>query len=164
MNLDNHPKRGILKDIDMNTLMRMRTEEGMSNREIAEKVGVTYEAIHRIIGKQPKGIRYSAKATRGGENIEANVSSVAKPPALPVKSFECSGEVVSFEVNGDLVIAKSDKGEILLRKGELPMLVRDLMRLDETIKAIGVQTDEGNKTCSQAGNGTQTDQEADCGN
>ena len=66
MNLDNHPKRGILKDIDMNTLMRMRTEEGMSNREIAEKVGVTYEAIHRIIGKQPKGIRYSAKATRGG--------------------------------------------------------------------------------------------------
>lgn len=163
MNLDNHPQRGVLKDIDLGTLMRMRTEDGMSNREIAEKVGVTYETIHRLTGKQPKGIRYSAKAASGGESIKERSRPVAKPPMLSVTSFECSGEVVSFEVNGDLVIAKSYKGEILLRKGELPMLVRDLMRLDETIKAIGVQTDEGNKTCSQAGNGTQTDQEADCG-
>lgn len=57
MNLDNHPKRGVLKDIDKTTLLRMR-EDGLSNREIADQIGCSYATIVKILGKQPKGMRH----------------------------------------------------------------------------------------------------------
>lgn len=56
MNLDQHPKRGILKDIDKTALLSMR-DSGMTNQEIADSIGCCYATICKILGKQPPGMR-----------------------------------------------------------------------------------------------------------
>lgn len=45
-------KRKLLKDIDITTMYRMR-EHGMSNPEIAERLGVSAVTVWNHIGKQP---------------------------------------------------------------------------------------------------------------
>lgn len=46
-----NPRRKLLQDISVQELYRMR-EEGMSNQEIADAIGVTRNTIYRHIGKQ----------------------------------------------------------------------------------------------------------------
>ena len=48
--------KSLLNDISMQELSTMR-ENGMTNREIAEKLDVAYSCIHRILGPQPDGMR-----------------------------------------------------------------------------------------------------------
>lgn len=44
------------KDMDPGELIKMR-ETGMTNKEIADSLGVHYETVLKLIGKQPKGLR-----------------------------------------------------------------------------------------------------------
>lgn len=46
-----NPRRKLLQDISVQELYRMR-DEGMSNQEIADAIGVTRNTIYRHIGKQ----------------------------------------------------------------------------------------------------------------
>ena len=47
------------KAMSATDVMRMRTlrEEGLSNRKIALELGVSYETVHRHLGRQPDGVR-----------------------------------------------------------------------------------------------------------
>lgn len=45
----------LLDDISVSEMMRMREEEGLSNYEIAMRLGVTPTTILRHIGRQPRG-------------------------------------------------------------------------------------------------------------
>lgn len=47
------------KAMSSTDVMQMRTlrEEGLSNRKIALKLGVSYETVHRYLGRQPDGVR-----------------------------------------------------------------------------------------------------------
>ena len=56
-----HPKRKLLADMDKTQLLRMR-DEGMSNEEIALRVGCSYQTIYRAIGKQPDHISARRKS------------------------------------------------------------------------------------------------------
>lgn len=44
----------LLYDVSMAELLRLREEEGMTNREIAEHLDVSVATIYRYLGKQPK--------------------------------------------------------------------------------------------------------------
>lgn len=48
--------RSLLKDVSVSELLRMR-EDGMTNREIADALDVSYKAVLAAIGKQPKELR-----------------------------------------------------------------------------------------------------------
>lgn len=63
MNLDQHPKRGILKDIDKTALLYMR-DSGMTNQEIADSTGCCYATIYKILRKQPPGMKNPAHRRR----------------------------------------------------------------------------------------------------
>lgn len=46
-------KGGLRYDVDMSMLVHMR-DMGMSNKQIADKLGVSYSTILKYLGKQPK--------------------------------------------------------------------------------------------------------------
>ena len=45
--------RKLTDDVSIEELLLMRDEEGLSNYEIAMRVGVAKNTIYRLIGKQP---------------------------------------------------------------------------------------------------------------
>lgn len=49
--------RSLLKDVDLETLYAMRRDEQMNNQEIADRLGVSYVTIYKIIGPAPKELR-----------------------------------------------------------------------------------------------------------
>ena len=49
--------RSLLDDMTLSELTAMRDEQGMSNREIADALGVSYHTILKILGKQPTTLR-----------------------------------------------------------------------------------------------------------
>lgn len=76
MNLEQHPKRGILKDVSKQELLQMR-KDGLCNQEIADKVGCSYATIYNILGKQPPemGRRVLPKK----QNTETQIKSEPAP-------------------------------------------------------------------------------------
>ena len=48
--------RGFMKDMNRADLLKMREEQEMSNQEIADTLGCSYETVRSIIGKQPPGL------------------------------------------------------------------------------------------------------------
>ena len=79
------PRRRLESDLCMDELLRMR-EEGLSNREIADRLGVSRATIYKYLGRQPAGIRYKRPAggkAAGGAAVEATAAGqmAAKTPA-----------------------------------------------------------------------------------
>lgn len=66
----------LYKDLSKSELLSMR-ESGMSNREIADSLAVSYNTVLRLIGKQPNGLR----AMRGGATT--NTDFLNKSMNLP---------------------------------------------------------------------------------
>lgn len=127
-----HPKRKLLADIDKTQLLRMR-DEGMSNEEIALRVGCGYQTIYRAIGKQPKEITSrrqseshvmiagTARTSEGGYTVER------KAPSLMPQREEKPVEAV-------LVVKKA------------PLRLHGACfdyTLDERRKTVEVETEEG---------------------
>lgn len=47
-------RESLMRSIDLSTLYKMRNELGMSNKQIADKLGVSYITILKYIGPQRK--------------------------------------------------------------------------------------------------------------
>lgn len=58
MHLENRPQRKLTDDVSMDELLQMR-QDGMSNQEIANRLGASKATVYRYLGPQPEGIRYS---------------------------------------------------------------------------------------------------------
>lgn len=54
----------LLKEVSINELLEMRNS-GMTNREISENLGVSYNYVYKLIGKQPKELTAMSYAERG---------------------------------------------------------------------------------------------------
>lgn len=69
--------------VSVSELMHMREELGMTNKQIAERLGISYMTVKRYIGNQPEGMRAAPKRK---EKPLPPVETVAVEPA-PVLSF-----------------------------------------------------------------------------
>lgn len=65
-------------------MMHMREVEGLSNQEIAERIGATKKTVYRYIGAQPAGLR--KKWTRK-DKLPALPAAEQALPEMPRKSF-----------------------------------------------------------------------------
>lgn len=145
MNLDQHPKRGILKDVDISTLLRMR-DEGMTQREIAECFGVSQNTISKKIGT-PRNRPLSAPSESAAPRIsipqnwepvkvpEAVKEKPIVPEAMPLSKFEARGKFFEFDVD---VKGKAVTVENMIFSFEnLPDIVKDFQNLQKTIEVYG---------------------------
>lgn len=63
--------RALYKDMDRSELLAMR-EQGMSNREIADSVAVSYQTIYKLIGKQPQEMNaYTRRCGKASPKLHA---------------------------------------------------------------------------------------------
>jgi len=54
---NNNMSHSLLEEISIPEMQRMRDEEGLSNREIAARLGISYATVHKYLGPQPNDIK-----------------------------------------------------------------------------------------------------------
>jgi hypothetical protein len=74
------------KSISVAEMLHMRNEEGLSNGEIAKRLGCTTNTVIRYIGKQPHGVRKPWGSNRKKDELPA-LSENTEVPEMPRKSF-----------------------------------------------------------------------------
>lgn len=139
MNLNQHPKRGILKDIDKATLVRMR-QEGMSNQEIADHVGCSYQTIRNILGKQPPGMRRQASSPHRSSTPSVQVQPVQNINLAVKPIFQSvEGEVCRFDIDYDGYCVKMTpiSSEDGFRISDMPSVMRDIAQCSKFMDRMG---------------------------
>lgn len=81
-------RRKLLDEVSMDELMYMRNEEGLSNKEIAERIQCSYATICKVLGPQPKGVRkpYTRKEPAIAKAKVITMPTHMTAPELPVAS------------------------------------------------------------------------------
>lgn len=120
MNLDQRPKRGPVKDVDISTMLKMK-DEGMTQREIAECFGLSQNTISKKIGT-PRNRPPSALPSESTE-------------AMPLSKFEARGKF--FEFNVDVKGKAVTVGDMIFSFEDLPDIVKDFQNLQKTIEVYG---------------------------
>lgn len=130
MNLDYHPKRGILKDIDKTALLSMR-DSGMTNQEIADSVGCCYATISKILGKQPPGIRKS-RAPKEAKKIQMNTPR----KRMKVSHVTLCGKFANFDVDlsNETFAIETGEGSLIFDLSKLEEMVNDLAEALQEVK------------------------------
>lgn len=148
MSLDFHPKRGLIKDVDISTLLKMR-DEGMSQKEIADAFGVCQTTISYKLRNYQKRERETqeSNATKisipqnwGPVKIEKPVEVGKKVKALPIKNMVLEGDILDIEADME------QKTFVVFDQrftfSDLPIVLEDLQRLQETLQQMGGCPDE----------------------
>lgn len=134
--------RRLLDDISLEELQYMRNEEGLSNFEIAEKVGCSSNTIFRILGPQPKHIRTpqglagAARArVKADKDCTASVARKAQEEPeeaclmVASRTIRLTGLVSTYEVNenaGTVTIIRPDGNGFDLKLDELDDMIKEL--------------------------------------
>ena len=73
-------KPSILKFVSVSEMLHLRNEEGLSNKEIADKIGCSYNTVNRHIGAAPFVKQRGSRKTRA--------LPAAELPEMPRESFK----------------------------------------------------------------------------
>lgn len=118
--------------------MQMRGD-GLTNRQIAERLDISYGTVKRYIGNQPKGLRaeYGSYATRvkGVEEVTGpKRMDEADEPRAELTLYQRTdiywGKELKYAVSGEHVKIRQHDDEIHLQNiAELDTLIQELMHL-----------------------------------
>ena len=90
--------RSLMEDVSISELLRMRDEEGVSNREIADALGVSYSCIKKYIGCQPKGMRkVRSKGVVYGRGKSEEAPAEEIPPCLVIRNRTVTAAGIDME-------------------------------------------------------------------
>lgn len=124
--------RSLLHEVSIQELERMRSE-GMSNREIADRLNCGYSTVCHYLGRQPDSVRaeYGSHKTRAKD---VDKPTEAKPPLLRCVSriLEYEGAEMRYCVTPDagfVTVTRSGNAEPVMRanKGQLEIFITELI-------------------------------------
>ena len=132
--------RKLTDDVSIEELMRMREEEGLSNYEIAQRVGVARNTIYRLIGKQPPHVRdsYGRQSTEKSRNAALAQTRLAEEEIVPaslvmeVRVARLIGQNSHYEVNevtGEVLVIRNDDVVFKLEQEELSDFIKELQAI-----------------------------------
>lgn len=81
-------KRKLSKDIDISTMLSMR-EQGMTNKQIADALGVHPNTVYRYIGRMSQAVKY-AEITNKPSPIAGPVSARVEEPKRPLVAAQAT--------------------------------------------------------------------------
>lgn len=139
------PRRRLENDLCMDELLHMR-EDGLSNREIADRLGVSRATVYKYLGKQPAGIRYRrpAGSGAGGAKGPAEPPTGGGEPRLSPCRQVWQGKVCRLEVDfADRLLRLAPVAGEAWEIDQLPDMVGDLVGLMRLSAGRG-ETDHGN--------------------
>ena len=142
MHLENHPRRKLTDDVSMDELLQMR-QDGMSNQEIANRLGVSKATVYRHLGARPKGIRYSRmKVDTPAMSSKQDKQDVEKP-AQASRLAPCrqvwDGKACRMEVDyiDGYISISPDTGDSW-ELDAIPDIISDLVSLMRCVKEASV--------------------------
>ena len=140
-NVLDHPNRKLSKDVDMTTLYSMR-DQGMSNQEIADTLGVSYMTILRYIGKNPNRAKRSTSVRKANPTNPDPVVSTKKydQPDIVKEAALVSGDILysmqgsvgTYEINPKEKTIRICKDKITY--DELDTVITELSRIRDNLQ------------------------------
>lgn len=140
-NVLDHPNRRLSKDVDMTTLYSMRNQ-GMSNQEIADTLGVSYMTILRYIGKNPNRAKRSTSVRKANPTNPDPVVSTKKydQPDIVKEAALVSGDILysmqgsvgTYEINPKEKTIRICKDRITY--DELDTVITELSRIRDNLQ------------------------------
>ena len=140
-NVLDHPNRKLSKDVDMTTLYSMR-DQGMSNQEIADTLGVSYVTILRYIGKNPNRAKRSTSVRKANPTNPDPVVSTKKydqPDTVKEAAlvsgdilYSMQGSVGTYEINPKEKTIRICKDRITY--DELDTVITELSRIRDNLQ------------------------------
>lgn len=124
--MNNGFNRRLGLDITPSEMLRMRESERLSNRRIAERLGVSINTVYRYIGKQPKDMPRERKPEPELKPVSVKVTNA---PALKLVS------TVSL-LKGETSEYKIDSVKNLVEISGLLNGVLDQHTIDQTIREL----------------------------
>lgn len=135
-NVLDHPNRRLSKDVDMTTLYSMR-DQGMSNQEIADTLGVSYMTILRYIGKNPNRAKRSTPVRKA--NPDPVISTYDQPDTVKEAAlvsgdilYSMQGSVGTYEINPKEKTIRICKDRITY--DELDTVITELSRIRDNLQ------------------------------
>ena len=140
--------RKLTDDVSIGELLRMREEEGLSNYEIAQRVGVARNTIYRLIGKQPNGIRtpeglrttVNGRIDRGIAVREPKEDElIAAALVMEIRVVRLIGHGTRYEVNevnGEVLVIRNDETAFKLEREELDDFINELQAIQRHTKQL----------------------------
>jgi predicted transcriptional regulator len=142
--------KALSKDIDVVTVLSMRDDDGMTQKEIANRLGCHPSTISRILKGYPRQIKVTIPRGPDPEMDDFFAKPIPPEPSVPAPPqrrkktlvttrFTVAGTYLQYIVNlrrGCVEVC--DQGEELLFElplSELPMLIAELTELEETLRA-----------------------------
>ena len=128
-------RKSLASEINLSELQTMRGN-GMTNRQIAESLGISQNTVYRYLGKQPAMLRavpgtYSAAVQKREENITVLPES-AKPGKLRIiaQTSIVAGKFHQYTINlpGSVAIAPNE-GNMKLDKKDMEEYITELMEV-----------------------------------
>ena len=129
------------KEISKDEILRMR-ENGMTNTDIANAIGVSYATVYRWLGKQPP----APKVTRSYQPaIQDKEPRVPEPEAALVvenRQIKLSGLFASYNVHAREkmvdVILEGETTAFSIKLEDLDILIRELVAIQRKTDDIRV--------------------------
>lgn len=146
--LDNGVNRSLARDVDISTMMSMR-DQGMSNPQIAERLGVTYKTVLKYIGKQPRGMPRNYRVNNFDPVINPTDAPARaqdyKTVEKPVLRVVSTVSTLEGDTNKYVIDTSSGSVEIsglvngLLDRQTLDSFLRELKEIRSIFNNVGVE-------------------------
>lgn len=136
--------RSLIQDVSISELEQMR-ENGMTNQEIADAIGVSYQTIRKLIGRQPPGLRKPGVYHR--PNFVQSEPKEEPPATLIVedRALKLAGLYASYKimVKNKLINVILDTSEGVSPAMEIPFdqidtFIQELQAIQRHVKGMTI--------------------------
>lgn len=133
----------LIKEVSAGELLHMR-DEGMSNRDIANALDVSYQSVLRAIGKQPPRVRKPVAYSMAETASPLSERDKGKPDAhLSVRSrlITLAGEVAeySLDCSGEILTITVGNGNICIPLRNVELLMNELSVIQRNIPRVKIE-------------------------
>ena len=132
----------LLSEVSQSELLHMR-ESGMSNKEIANALDVSYQTVLRVIGKQPPNLRRPEPRNLQPEINEIHVPTAEEQDACLAildKSISLVGDVAEYKVDcADNVLTLTiDGNSVCVSLPKISSLLKELRTIQRHIPEMKI--------------------------
>ena len=125
-------RKKLSEDVSVREMRELR-EDGLTNRQIAEKLDCTYQTVLRYIGRQPEGMRGERRPRGEAKEPKQPPASLSPESRLTLFSRSYRGKCAEFVLSKEDVILTFAGTEAMLSLQEFAELAKDVVAVSALV-------------------------------